>query len=537
MHPYPSDVVVEMLSQKTGLSTSQVSYWFVNARRRIWQPMLQQKRSSSLTGYAKVTATEDGDGDTDSDGQLIEVDEEKNKTKSSDEDQSVEAPVDSSMRLIELKEAELNKFQFSRFDSWFDKNFEITGIVSDSVGDVLLQYSRMDRSVGLDSLKEWLTKKGVTLRKRSGDGALVCCGIKRKLDRPLFMEETKPLGIKRRKVVQVSTSSAGKLPGIKDLLNSDSSRGGDKGLADQCTMLQNELLELSKAGQQALVADAYPFKDIMDSKAVRVHATPCVADMQQTLPKSNNSQFATLLQQMTNSHQYPQFQQPVSTVVGHERSPAALPINAINPYVIPLMGGNMFASMQSSPAANEYISNALQNTVTNLVGYLSSQNTTSSIDERTYLLDLLTKARKMSSSKTAKFQAKEMEEAAQILNRTSSSNGKASNQAVSCSNNTVSESISSEEIVRITYNGSTRKWKGVKSFEDLEVRCHNTFGKGSYVLRYKDDDDTMIDVTTEDEFRDYVACQGGGVLCLELADKPDEAVPTCEQKEQGSSED
>ncbi|EKX39226.1 hypothetical protein GUITHDRAFT_42905, partial [Guillardia theta CCMP2712] len=37
MHPYPSDVVVEMLSQKTGLSSSQVvSYWFVNARRRIW---------------------------------------------------------------------------------------------------------------------------------------------------------------------------------------------------------------------------------------------------------------------------------------------------------------------------------------------------------------------------------------------------------------------------------------------------------------------------------------------------------------------
>ena len=36
----------------------QVSYWFVNARKRIWQPLLHEKHAGTLTGYAKVTAAD-----------------------------------------------------------------------------------------------------------------------------------------------------------------------------------------------------------------------------------------------------------------------------------------------------------------------------------------------------------------------------------------------------------------------------------------------------------------------------------------------
>jgi len=35
-----------------------VSYWFVNARKRIWQPLLHEKHAGMLTGYAKVTAAD-----------------------------------------------------------------------------------------------------------------------------------------------------------------------------------------------------------------------------------------------------------------------------------------------------------------------------------------------------------------------------------------------------------------------------------------------------------------------------------------------
>jgi hypothetical protein len=39
-HPYPSVEEKESLSAQTGLKTSQVNYWFINARVRIWKPMI-----------------------------------------------------------------------------------------------------------------------------------------------------------------------------------------------------------------------------------------------------------------------------------------------------------------------------------------------------------------------------------------------------------------------------------------------------------------------------------------------------------------
>ena len=39
-HPYPSVEEKEALSAQTGLKPSQVNYWFINARVRIWKPMI-----------------------------------------------------------------------------------------------------------------------------------------------------------------------------------------------------------------------------------------------------------------------------------------------------------------------------------------------------------------------------------------------------------------------------------------------------------------------------------------------------------------
>ncbi|KAL3652719.1 hypothetical protein CASFOL_002400 [Castilleja foliolosa] len=42
LHPYPSDVDKHILARQTGLSRSQVSNWFINARVRIWKPMVEE---------------------------------------------------------------------------------------------------------------------------------------------------------------------------------------------------------------------------------------------------------------------------------------------------------------------------------------------------------------------------------------------------------------------------------------------------------------------------------------------------------------
>ncbi|XP_019195441.1 PREDICTED: BEL1-like homeodomain protein 2 isoform X2 [Ipomoea nil] len=42
LHPYPSDADKHMLARQTGLSRSQVSNWFINARVRLWKPMVEE---------------------------------------------------------------------------------------------------------------------------------------------------------------------------------------------------------------------------------------------------------------------------------------------------------------------------------------------------------------------------------------------------------------------------------------------------------------------------------------------------------------
>ncbi|KAL9654341.1 hypothetical protein ABK040_010370 [Willaertia magna] len=47
-HPYPSDKEKEILAGKTNLNLSQVNNWFINARRRVWKPILDKMKSQNL---------------------------------------------------------------------------------------------------------------------------------------------------------------------------------------------------------------------------------------------------------------------------------------------------------------------------------------------------------------------------------------------------------------------------------------------------------------------------------------------------------
>ncbi|KAA8528683.1 hypothetical protein F0562_036038 [Nyssa sinensis] len=42
LHPYPNDSEKLMLASQTGLSKNQVSNWFINARVRLWKPMIEE---------------------------------------------------------------------------------------------------------------------------------------------------------------------------------------------------------------------------------------------------------------------------------------------------------------------------------------------------------------------------------------------------------------------------------------------------------------------------------------------------------------
>ncbi|GLT67882.1 hypothetical protein SLA2020_401580 [Shorea laevis] len=61
LHPYPSDVDKHILARQTGLSRSQVSNWFINARVRLWKPMVEEMYLEELKEDESNMASSDAE--------------------------------------------------------------------------------------------------------------------------------------------------------------------------------------------------------------------------------------------------------------------------------------------------------------------------------------------------------------------------------------------------------------------------------------------------------------------------------------------
>ncbi|XP_031484233.1 BEL1-like homeodomain protein 4 [Nymphaea colorata] len=79
LHPYPSDADKHLLSRQTGLSRSQVSNWFINARVRLWKPMVEEmyqeeaKEDAGPAGSAAAAAAGGAEGAASSGGKRCDV--------------------------------------------------------------------------------------------------------------------------------------------------------------------------------------------------------------------------------------------------------------------------------------------------------------------------------------------------------------------------------------------------------------------------------------------------------------------------------
>ncbi|XP_057491808.1 LOW QUALITY PROTEIN: BEL1-like homeodomain protein 4 [Actinidia eriantha] len=63
LHPYPSDADKHLLSRQTGLSRNQVSNWFINARVRLWKPMVEEMYQQEAQEGEEEDADQDRERD------------------------------------------------------------------------------------------------------------------------------------------------------------------------------------------------------------------------------------------------------------------------------------------------------------------------------------------------------------------------------------------------------------------------------------------------------------------------------------------
>ncbi|RWR85532.1 BEL1-like homeodomain-containing protein [Cinnamomum micranthum f. kanehirae] len=63
LHPYPKDSDKIMLARQTGLTRSQVSNWFINARVRLWKPMVEEMYKEEI-GDAEMDSNSSSDNAT-----------------------------------------------------------------------------------------------------------------------------------------------------------------------------------------------------------------------------------------------------------------------------------------------------------------------------------------------------------------------------------------------------------------------------------------------------------------------------------------
>ncbi|KAL1566107.1 BEL1-like homeodomain protein 1 [Salvia divinorum] len=58
LHPYPKDSDKVMLAKQAGLTRSQVSNWFINARVRLWKPMVEEMYAEEMKAQQQTPKTE-----------------------------------------------------------------------------------------------------------------------------------------------------------------------------------------------------------------------------------------------------------------------------------------------------------------------------------------------------------------------------------------------------------------------------------------------------------------------------------------------
>ncbi|XP_073132917.1 homeobox protein BEL1 homolog [Henckelia pumila] len=142
LHPYPSDVDKHILARQTGLSRSQVSNWFINARVRLWKPMVEEMYLEELKdvgdGVAGALDIENLDENESLQNQNLSINEDQKPTH----DQLIRIDSDCLSSIINNPEKNNGKKNKTLLQNHqLVQNQPFGGVVADSYGAMELNFS------------------------------------------------------------------------------------------------------------------------------------------------------------------------------------------------------------------------------------------------------------------------------------------------------------------------------------------------------------------------------------------------------------
>ncbi|XP_038987957.1 BEL1-like homeodomain protein 7 [Phoenix dactylifera] len=94
LHPYPKDSEKLMLARQTGLTRSQVSNWFINARVRLWKPMIEEMYREEI-----------GDAEIDSNSSSENPPIHKDEIRSSENEEDLQSPPGERCQINQLNDS------------------------------------------------------------------------------------------------------------------------------------------------------------------------------------------------------------------------------------------------------------------------------------------------------------------------------------------------------------------------------------------------------------------------------------------------
>lgn len=86
LHPYPKDSDKIMLAKQTGLTRSQVSNWFINARVRLWKPMIEEMYAEEMKEHQQQNAREEKNNNNNNNEEDEEEEEEEEENGNNNQD-------------------------------------------------------------------------------------------------------------------------------------------------------------------------------------------------------------------------------------------------------------------------------------------------------------------------------------------------------------------------------------------------------------------------------------------------------------------